>query len=287
MAPAVIAASAVQVNVMVNTSFATHLTPGSVAWLNNAFRLMQLPLGIFGVAIGTVTLPLLSKSVALGLGDEFRSTLARGMRLAFLLTVPSSIGLILLARPIMSLVYEHGRVTSGQVEQMAAALQLYAIGLAAYSVMKVLTPAFYAIGRRKTPMLISFFAIGTNLLMNWIFTFQLGWGHRGLAFSTSLVATLNFLMLYAIMQREVKGLETRKLVICLAKISVAGALLILVCELGNYFIDWDRIQFVLKLGALLAIIVLSILVFFGTALLLQIEELQDVQRILARKFAKR
>ncbi|HWB61731.1 MAG TPA: murein biosynthesis integral membrane protein MurJ, partial [Chthoniobacteraceae bacterium] len=90
MAPAVIAASAVQVNVMVNTSFATHCEPGSVVWLNNAFRLMQLPLGIFGVAIGTVTLPLLSQSAALGRGDDFRSTLARGMRLVFLLTVPAT-----------------------------------------------------------------------------------------------------------------------------------------------------------------------------------------------------
>ena len=287
MAPAVIAASAVQVNVMVNTSFATHLLPGSVVWLNNAFRLMQLPLGIFGVAIGTVTLPLLSKSVALGLGDEFRSTLARGMRLAFLLTVPSSIGLIMLARPIMSLVYQHGNVTALQVEQMAGALQLYAIGLASYSVMKVLTPAFYAIDRRKTPMIISFVAIGTNLLMNWIFTFQLGWGHRGLAFSTSLVATINFVILYVIMQKQVSGLESKKLAICLVKIAVAGTLLALVCALGNYFIDWDRIQFILKLAALVATIVLGVFAFFTTAILLRIEELQDVQRMIARKFARR
>ena len=287
MAPAVIAASAVQVNVMVNTSFATHLTAGSVVWLNNAFRLMQLPLGIFGVAIGTVTLPLLSKSVALGLGDEFRSTLARGMRLAFLLTVPSSIGLILLARPIMSVVYQHGNVTASQIDQMAAALQLYAIGLASYSVMKVLTPAFYAIDRRKTPMLISFLAIGTNLLMNWIFTFQLGWGHRGLAFSTSLVATINFLLLYGLMQKQAKGLETRQLAICLAKIAAAGVLLAAVCALANHFFAWEHMNLIVKLAALFATIATGVILFFGTALLLRIEELQDVQRLVARKFGKR
>jgi len=287
MAPAVIAASAVQVNVMVNTSFATHLTPGSVVWLNNAFRLMQLPLGIFGVAIGTVTLPLLSKSVALGLGDEFRSTLARGMRLAFLLTIPSTIGLIMLAHPIMSVVYQHGNVTAFQVAQMAAALQLYAIGLASYSVMKVLAPAFYAIDRRKTPMIISFLAIGTNLLMNWIFTFKLGWGHKGLAFSTSLVATINFLILYALMHRHAKGLETRKMLVCLGKIAIAATLLALVCWLGNSLAAWDRMNLIVKLAALLATIAVAATLFFGTALALRIEEIQDVQRLVARKLGRR
>ncbi|MEI8342273.1 MAG: murein biosynthesis integral membrane protein MurJ, partial [Verrucomicrobiota bacterium] len=287
MGPAVIAASAVQVNVMVNTSFATNCIPGSVVWLNNAFRLMQLPLGIFGVAIGTVTLPLLSKSIALGLGDEFRATLARGMRLAFLLTVPASIGLIMLARPIMSVVYEHGNVTSLQVEKMAEALQLYAIGLAAYSVMKVLVPAFYAIDRRKTPMIVSFLAIGTNLLMNWIFTFQLGWGHRGLAFSTSLVATINFLILYALMHQHAKGLETRRMFVCLGKIAVAGVLLALVCWLGNSLAAWGRMNLIVKVGALVLTIATAAGVFFGTALALRIEEIQDVQRLVARKLGRR
>ena len=102
MGPAVIAASAVQVNVLVNSGFAASLGNGPVSWLNIAFRLMQLPLGIFGVAIGTVTLPLVSKHAALGNTVEFRATLARGMRLAFLLTVPSAIGLAMLASPIIS-----------------------------------------------------------------------------------------------------------------------------------------------------------------------------------------
>ncbi|MES2572607.1 MAG: murein biosynthesis integral membrane protein MurJ, partial [Verrucomicrobiota bacterium] len=106
MGPAVIAASAVQVNVMVNGRFASELMgDGPVSWLSYAFRLMQLPLGLFGVAIGTVTLPLVSRSAAAGNTEEFRSILARGMRLAFLLTIPSTVGLILLARPIISLIY--------------------------------------------------------------------------------------------------------------------------------------------------------------------------------------
>src|SRR5436853_7506607 len=181
MGPAVIAASAVQVNVLINSGFAARLGDGPVSWLNIAFRLMQLPLGIFGVAIGTVTLPLVSKSAAVGNMGEFRAILARGMRLAFLLTIPSAIGLAMLASPIISVIYQHGRFTAEMTRQTAGALQYYAIGLVSYAVLKVLTPAFYAVGKRNTPMVVSFLAIGATLFRNWLFTFRLGWGHRGLA----------------------------------------------------------------------------------------------------------
>ena len=245
MAPAVIAASAVQVNVLVNSGFAAGLGNGPVSWLNIAFRLMQLPLGIFGVAIGTVTLPLVSKSAAVGNMDEFRSILARGMRLAFLLTVPSAIGLAMLASPIISVIYQHGRFNAEMTRQTAGALRFYAIGLVSYAALKVLTPAFYAIGKRNTPMIVSFLAIGTNLFLNWLFTFRLGWGHRGLAFSTSLVATINFLLLYALMRRHTRRLETRQMLTGLAKICLAGGLLVLVCWAANHWWlnGWAHLRF--------------------------------------------
>src|SRR6266446_7165585 len=253
MGPAVIAASAVQVNVLINSGFAASLGNGPVSWLNIAFRLMQLPLGIFGVAIGTVTMPLVSKSAALGNTAEFRAILARGMRLAFLLTIPSAIGLAMFASPIISVIYQHGRFTAEMTRQTAGALQFYAIGLVSYAVLKVLVPAFYAIGKRNTPMVVSFLAIGANLLLNWLFTFRLGWGHRGLAFSTSLVATINFLLLYALMRQHTRNLETRRLFAGLVKICAAGVLLALVCWAANYWwLDaWERLPFLEKLCVLL------------------------------------
>src|SRR6201997_4324711 len=181
MAPAVIAASAVQVNVLINSGFAARLGDGPVSWLNIAFRLMQLPLGIFGVAVGTVTLPLVSRSAAVGDMAGFRSALAHAIRLVTLLTVPAAIGLILLAEPIISVIYQHGRFTAESTRQTAAALQFYAIGLAAYSAVKVLAPAFYAIDRRYLPMMVSIFSIIVNFLLNWFFMFKVGLGHRGLA----------------------------------------------------------------------------------------------------------
>ena len=157
MGPAVIAASAVQVNVLINSGFAASLGNGPVSWLNIAFRLMQLPLGIFGVAIGTVTLPLVSKSAAVGNMDEFVRSRS-WIRLAFLLTIPSAIGLAMFASPIISVIYQHGRFNAEMTRETAGALEFYAVGLVSYAALKVLTPAFYAIGKRNTPMIISFVA---------------------------------------------------------------------------------------------------------------------------------
>src|SRR5213595_2180772 len=201
MGPAVIAASAVQVNVLINSGFAASLGNGPVSWLNIAFRLMQLPLGIFGVAIGTVTLPLVSRTAALGDMTGFRSALAHALRLVTLLTIPAAIGLIFLAQPIISVIYEHGRFTAEATRQTAGALQFYAIGLAAYSAVKVLAPAFYAIDRRYLPMVVSIFSIVVNFILNWFFMFKVGLGHRGLALSTSLVALTNFVLLYIMMRK--------------------------------------------------------------------------------------
>src|SRR5499427_1004985 len=295
MAPAVVAASAVQVNVLINSGFAAsitdaagHVISGPVSWLNIAFRLMQLPLGIFGVAIGTVTLPLVSKHAALGNTAEFRATLARGMRLALLLTVPSAIGLAMLASPIISVIYQHGRFTAEMTRQTAGALQFYAIGLVAYAALKVLTPAFYAVNKRNTPMLVSFLAIGANLFLNWLFTYRLGWGHRGLAFSTSLVSTFNFLLLYALMRRHTRRLETTQMLIGLGKICVAGGLLALICWAGNYlWLDaWSSMRFFQKLATLLVTITFAGAGFFAAAFILRISEVQDIIDVFRRKVRK-
>src|SRR6478736_662923 len=288
MAPAIIAASAVQVNVLVNSGFAASLGNGLGSWLNIAFRLMQLPLGIFGVAIGTVTVPLVSKSAAVGNIDEFRSILASGMRLAFLLTIPSAIGLAMLASPIISVIYQHGRFTAEMTKETAGALQFYSIGLVAYSALKVLTPAFYAIGKRNTPMIVSFLAIGTNLFLNWLFTFRLRWGHRGLALSTSIVATSNFLLLYTLMRRHTRRLETRQMLIALGKICIAGALLALICWTANYlWLDaWSDMRFLQKLAILLATIAFAGAAFFGAAFFLRINEVQDIIDVFRRKVGR-
>jgi putative peptidoglycan lipid II flippase len=286
MGPAVIAASAVQVNVLVNTSFASYLDKGAVSWLSIAFRLMQLPLGIFGVAIGTVTLPLISRAVAMGNTSEFRSILARGMRLALVLTIPSTLGLIMLARPIISVIYEHGRFTPEMTAQTAAALQFYAIGLAAYSALKVLTPAFYAVDKRHTPMMVSFLAIATNLLLNWLFTFRLGLGHRGLALSTSLVAVINFLLLYIMMRRHAGRLETAAMLQLLPRLAVAGLLLAAICEAANRVLFVGHLPLWRQVVELGFTISLAGAVFFGAAFALGVSEVREVFDLVKRRLTR-
>jgi len=288
MGPAVVAASAVQVNVLINGNFASYLGNGPVSWLGYAFRLMQLPIGIFGVAIGTVTLPVVSRSAAAGNTAEFRGILAKGMRLAFLLTVPSTIGLILLARPIIALIYERRTFSPEDTAQTAEALQFYATGLCAYAGIKVLAPSFYAIGKRTPPMLASAFSIAVNYGLNQLFTFHLGYGHRGLALSTGLVALTNFVLLYFFMHREVKRLETRKMVVTLAKLAVAGAALAAVCWAAQTWILLPAIHHGLALRAslLMGSITTAAAVFFGVALVLKIEELDDLAAVVRRKLGR-
>jgi putative peptidoglycan lipid II flippase len=288
MGPAVIAASTTQVNVLINSMFASTLGDGAIFWLAIAFRLMQLPLGLFGVALGTVTLPLLSRLVVAGHIDAFRSELARAMRLMFLLTIPSTIGLMMLAEPIISVIYQHGRFDAREAAQAAGALRFYAIGLAGYAALKVLVNAFYALDRRKTPMIVSFLAVGLNLVFNWIFTFRLGWGHRGLAFSTGCVATCNFLLLYALMRRHLGSLESGRMLATLVKITLAGAALAAVCAAANRWLlaDWATQALWRKTLALLATVLVAGGLFTVCAALLKIEELTEVIAGLKRRLRR-
>lgn len=288
MGPATIAASAVQVNVAVNSGFASALGDGPMTWLNIAFRLMQLPLGIFGVAVGTVTLPLVSRSAALGDIPGFRSALAHAMRLVMLLTIPSAIGLVILAEPIISVIYEHGRFTAEATHQTAAALRFYSVGLVGYAAVKVLAPAFYALDKRHLPMIVSLFSILMNFLLNWFFTFHLGFGHKGLALSTSLVAITNFVLLYIMMRKYAGRLETGAMLRTLGKLLVAGALLGVICWLalqfffqpGTHIPEWKKILDVtITIGTGAA-------VFFGAAALLQVSEVNEIIDLVRRRLAR-
>lgn len=295
MGPAVIAASAVQVNVLVNSAFAArvtdaagHVIDGPVSWLNIAFRLMQLPLGIFGVAVGTVTLPLVSRTAAVGDMAGFRSALSHAIRLVTLLTLPAAVGLILLAQPIIAVIYQHGRFTAEATRQTAAALQFYAIGLVAYSAVKVLAPAFYAIDRRYLPMMVSIFSIAVNFVLNWFFMFNVGLGHRGLALAVSLVAIINFALLYIMMQKHAGSLETGAFFGLLGKLVIPLGLLAGICWLsmgtifqpGMHLAEWQRI-----FGVLLVIFVAAA-VFFGSAFLFRVDEVRDVVHLVRRKLRR-
>jgi putative peptidoglycan lipid II flippase len=151
-----------------------------------------------------------------------------------------------------------------------------------------LVNAFYALDKRRTPMVVSFLAVALNLLFNWIFTFRLGWGHRGLAFSTGCIATVNFLLLYALMRRRLNGLESGRMLLMLGKVAAASAALMAVCAASSHWLlaDWGTQTFLIKLSALLGTVIVGALVFGGCGAALHIEELRELTDALKRRLRR-
>lgn len=192
MAPAIVGLAATQVNILVNTWFASG-EAGANAWLSYAFRVMYLPIGVFGVAVATVTQSTLASRAAAKDGEGLAAGLGLGLRHVALLTVPSTFGLLVLAEPVMSLLYEGGRFSATDSAASAVALSGYAVGLYAYSAVKVVAPAFYALERPRMPVLASAAAVTVNLVLNFSLHDRLG--YLGLALGTSLGAIANVAVL--------------------------------------------------------------------------------------------
>jgi putative peptidoglycan lipid II flippase len=211
--------AATQINIAVNTSFAATV-PGAVTWLDVGFRLMQLPIGVFGVAVGTIATTRLAQQAASGDRSEMAATLAHGLRLVAFLTVPCTAGLLALAAPIVRLIYQHGVFSATDTDRTAAALVLYATGLFCYSAVKVAAPAFYAIGKTRVPLVASVSAVAANLILNFALFRYLS--YPGLALGTALAATVNFTVLAVAFHRSAAALDLRHLAGHFARVAVAS-----------------------------------------------------------------
>ena len=220
MTPAAIGIAAAQVNIFVSTFLASSLAQGSVSWLNYAYRLMQLPIGLFGVAVATVTLAEVSRHAAQRNLTGLKETLAFSLRLVFFLTLPAMLVLIALARPIIALLYQHGKFSSTDTVETARALWAYAAGLAAFSAVRVMVPAFYSLGMARIPVTISFITIGTTVVLNFLLMVPLR--HAGLALATSIGSMLNFLLLFWMLRKRIGGIGGRKLAFAATRILVAA-----------------------------------------------------------------
>ena len=201
MLPAVFGSSVAQINVLLNGVVASLLPIGSISYLYFSDRLMEFPLGLFGIALATVTLPYLSRLWASGEKETFRHTLDWSMKLAVLIAVPAAMGLILLAGPFVTTLFHGDSFDGHKVDMTAMALQAYAVGLVGFSFVKVLAPAFFAQEDTKTPVRIGIVALAVNLVLGVSLAWSLTRGgfvapHVGLAAATSTAAVLNAAMLY-------------------------------------------------------------------------------------------
>ena len=298
MTPAILGTSAVQINVLINTYFVSQID-GAQGWLNFAFRLMQFPIGLFGVAVGTAAIPVLSRLASEGKTKEFRDTISSSLNLVFLMTLPSACGLIVLGEPIIRLIYERGKFDAVATSMTSIALVGYSVGLTGYAGIKILSPAFYAMNDAKTPMIIALASIIVNFaggyfLREWLSHYGVtpetphGYGHVGVALATSIVALVNFFALAIYMRKRIKRLNGRDVLFSFLKIAGASAVLSAVCYASYHFLfnRYGAPTFTIKLVEAFLPIALGGIAFIATAKLLKVTELEQLFGVMRRKLGR-
>jgi putative peptidoglycan lipid II flippase len=280
MGPGTLGLAATQVNIFVNTLLATSQGTGAVSWLTYAFRLMYLPIGLFGVSIGTAVLPAVSRHAAIDDMDGVRADVSRGLAMMMLLNVPATFGLMALATPIVRLLFERGHFLRSDTAQTAAALRFYALGLVGYSAVRIVSPTFYALRRSRVPVVVSVGTIAVNVVLSVVLVGTMGF--RGLALGTSIAALANGLLLAALLRVTLSGIDGRRLAIVLAKTVAAGGAMIVVALAvqstmlavlpGDHVVEQAA-----RLGAAIAAGLAALALF---AKLLRIREFDDVVDVL-------
>ena len=223
MGPGTLGVAATQFNVYVNTVLATSQQAGAVSWLNYAFRIMYLPIGLFGVAIASASLPLMSQHAAREDMPALRQTLSHAVRLVLALTVPATFGLIALGVPIVRVIFERGHFLPADTEAVALALMGYSPGLVGYSAVKVLSPTFYALRDSRTPVIVSVSAVLTNALLSVLLARSFGF--VGLSLGTALASLLNACLLLVLLRRRLGPIGIARLASTLVRITLASAVM--------------------------------------------------------------
>jgi putative peptidoglycan lipid II flippase len=283
MGPGTVGLAATQVNVFVNTLLATGAGESSVSWLNYAFRLMYLPIGLFGVSVATATLPAVARQHTVEDQQSVRTTIANGLSLMLMLNVPATVGLVVLAVPIIQLIYERGAFTSVDTLATAAALEFYAIGLLAYSVVRIVSPVFYALGRSRTPVIVSMITVLVNAGLNVMLVRAMG--YRGLALGTSIAALFNAVTLLVLLRRHLGGLDDGRIIGAFARIMLASGVMG-VAAYGASFVLEAQLpgrSLALQILRLAATIGISVVVLGAASWLLRIREFNDGLAVVTRR----
>jgi putative peptidoglycan lipid II flippase len=287
MGPGTIGMAATQVNVFVNTVLATAEGTGAVSWLNYAFRLMYLPIGLFGVSVATAAVPAVSRQAAQDDRAGIRRTVADSLSLMLMLNVPATIGLVALAVPIVQVIFERRAFTHADTLATAAALQLYAIGLVGYSVVRIASPMFYALNESRTPVKVSVVSVLVNAGLNIALARVMG--YRGLALGTSIAALVNAAALLFLLRRRLEGIEDRRVLVSLTKIFIASGVMA-AAALGTSLLmeHWlPGHQLVVQLIRLAVSIAVAVAVLAVAAHFLHIDEFRRAMRMISSRLSRR
>ncbi len=231
MAPAAIGAGVMQINLLADVIIAARLLPeGSVSWLFYSDRLAQLPLGVIGIAAGTVLLPTISRLIAAGDDAAAQAQQNKALEFSMLLTVPATMALVVIAGPIIATIFERGAFDGADTAATAAALFAYAFGLPAYVTQKILTPGYFARKDTRTPVIYASISLVVNLILNLILIRY--FAHVGLAIATAISAWLNVFLLYIGLGRRAHYRINGATAVSLAKHVVSGAVMVLALGFG-------------------------------------------------------
>ncbi|MBV4412115.1 murein biosynthesis integral membrane protein MurJ [Enterobacteriaceae bacterium YMB-R22] len=263
MGPAILGVSVSQVSLIINTIFASFLVSGSVSWMYYADRLMEFPSGVLGVALGTILLPSLSRSFASGKHDEYNRLMDWGLRLCFLLALPSAVALGLLAKPLTVSLFQYGKFTAFDAAMTQRALIAYSVGLIGLILVKVLAPGFYSRQDIKTPVKIAIVTLIATQLMNLAFIGPLK--HAGLSLSIGLAACLNAgLLFWQLRRRNIfqpqAGWAPFLLRLVIAVLVMSAALL----GMMQLMPAWELGTMPYRLLRLMAVVAVGIVAYFAT-----------------------
>jgi putative peptidoglycan lipid II flippase len=284
MGPGAVGMAATQVNVFVNTVLATGTVEGAVSWLNYAFRLMYLPIGLFGVSIATAALPTVSRQSTQQDSAAVRDTVTSSLSLMLMLNIPATVGLMLLAEPIVRVLLERGRFTPADTVATAAVLQFYAVGLIGYSVVRITSPVFYALGRNRTPVIVSVVAVLVNAALNYALV-HTSLSYRGLALGTSIAAFVNAGALLVLLRGHLRGLNEGRLLGSIARIGLASTAMGAAAVWSHGLLStWIRSEgFLVQALRLGLAIGVALLVLATSAWLLRIREFRAAAGMVTRR----
>jgi putative peptidoglycan lipid II flippase len=287
MGPGTIGMAATQVNILVSTLLATSQGTGAVSWLTYAFRIMALPIGLFGVSIATASLPAVARQAAVGDVAGIRTTVSRALAMTCVLNVPATLGLLALAEPIVALLFEHGRFMSSDTRATADALRLYAVGLMGYSAARIATPTFYALRQSRTAVIVSLAAILANIVL--AFSLVAWMGFRGLALATALAALGNGALSLLLLGRRLQGIGGRHLTVLFIKVLAAAIAMAAAAWTVHQGMTWllPTPQVLMQAVRLGVAIGTGLAVLAATARLLRVAEFEDVLGVVAAPFTRR
>jgi putative peptidoglycan lipid II flippase len=282
--PIFISSSVNQVNIFINTIFASFLATGSITYLYYGMRFIHFPLGIFGIAVATAVLPTMSAQAARRETEAFRETLSLGLRLVFFVMFPAMAGLITLRMPIVKLLLEHGHFDRVSTAGTAAALMYYAVGLWAFAGVRIVAQAFYALQDTITPVKIAILALVTNILFSTVFILWTPLNHGGLALATSLASMVNISLLTIQLRKKIGRIDARRILISLLKIVPASVAMGVIGWRVSRNPVWDLSgNTLLKTGLLCGGMAICLLFYTVTMWLLRSEELKFMWRLVKRK----